>query len=148
MRDADETGDWTWQQPPYSSARLPVHLEPDVTRCSRTAGHANYRIMLDMYVGSTGWCPRPRRQATENRARPTTKGWADRRVRDLRHHLLSSVKNSQIRTVAVLHGATYGPAVLDDDRQVVRGCDAVGVMPSRVAKRPIKIKNEKRTNRT
>jgi|HubBroStandDraft_3_1064219.scaffolds.fasta_scaffold481335_2 hypothetical protein len=29
----------------------PVHLELDATDVSRMAGHANYRITLDMYAG-------------------------------------------------------------------------------------------------
>ena len=52
-RDADDSGDWTWHSLRHvfcTTALFTWKLDPaDV---SRMAGHANYRITLDMYVGA------------------------------------------------------------------------------------------------
>ena len=53
-RDADGNGRWTWHSLRHvfcTTALFTWKLDP--TDVSRMAGHANYRITLDMYVGST-----------------------------------------------------------------------------------------------
>jgi integrase len=65
-RDDDGNGDWTWHGLRHvfcTTALFTWKLE--VTDVSRMAGHANYRITLDMYVGSTAGVLDRARQATE-----------------------------------------------------------------------------------
>ena len=65
-RDADGNGDWTWHSLRHvfcTTALFTWKLE--VTDVSRMAGHASYRITLDMYVGSTAGVLDRARQATE-----------------------------------------------------------------------------------
>jgi len=53
-RDADGNGTWTWHSLRHvfcTTALFTWKLDP--TDVSRMAGHANYRITLDMYVGAT-----------------------------------------------------------------------------------------------
>jgi integrase len=53
-RDASGNGDWTWHSLRHvfcTTALFTWKLDP--TDVSRMAGHANYRITLDMYVGTT-----------------------------------------------------------------------------------------------
>jgi len=53
-RDGDGNGRWTWHSLRHvfcTTALFTWKLDP--TDVSRMAGHANYRITLDMYVGST-----------------------------------------------------------------------------------------------
>jgi integrase len=53
-RDADGHGDWTWHSLRHVFCTIALFTwKLDVTDVSRMAGHANYRITLDMYVGST-----------------------------------------------------------------------------------------------
>jgi integrase len=65
-RDADGNGDWTWHglRHVFCTAAL-FTWKLDVTDVSRMAGHANYRITLDMYVGSTAGVLDRARTATE-----------------------------------------------------------------------------------
>jgi integrase len=64
-RDADGNGSWTWHslRHVYTTALFTWKL--DVTDVSRMAGHANYRITLDMYVGATAGGLDRARTATE-----------------------------------------------------------------------------------
>jgi len=65
-RDADGHGGWTWHSLRHvfcTTALFTWKLE--VTDVSRMAGHANYRITLDMYIGSTAGVLDRARQATE-----------------------------------------------------------------------------------
>jgi integrase len=65
-RDAEGHGGWTWHSLRHvfcTTALFTWKLE--VTDVSRMAGHANYRITLDMYVGSTAGVLDRARQATE-----------------------------------------------------------------------------------
>ena len=53
-RDSSGHGPWTWHSLRHvfcTTALFTWKLEP--TDVSRMAGHANYRITLDMYVGTT-----------------------------------------------------------------------------------------------
>ncbi len=65
-RDADGNGSWTWHslRHVFCTAAL-FTWKLDATDVSRRAGHANYRIALDMYVGSTAGVLDRARQATE-----------------------------------------------------------------------------------
>jgi len=65
-RDADGNGGWTWHslRHVFCTAAL-FAWKLDVTDVSRMAGHANYRITLDMYVGSTAGVLDRARTATE-----------------------------------------------------------------------------------
>ncbi|MCW2933846.1 MAG: integrase family protein [Actinomycetia bacterium] len=65
-RDADGEGSWTWHSLRHvfcTTALFTWKLEP--TDVSRMAGHANYRITLDMYVGTTVGVLDRARAATE-----------------------------------------------------------------------------------
>jgi integrase len=65
-RAADGAGTWTWHSLRHvfcTTALFTWKLDP--TDVSRMAGHANYRITLDMYVGSTVGVLDRARTATE-----------------------------------------------------------------------------------
>ena len=65
-RDADGNGQWTWHSLRHvfcTTALFTWKLDP--TDVSRMAGHANYRITLDMYVGTTAGVLDRARTATE-----------------------------------------------------------------------------------
>ena len=65
-RDADHNGGWTWHSLRHvfcTTALFTWHL--DATDVSRMAGHSNYRITLDMYVGATAGVLGRARKATE-----------------------------------------------------------------------------------
>jgi integrase len=65
-RDSDGGGRWTWHSLRHvfcTTALFTWKLDP--TDVSRMAGHANYRITLDMYVGSTAGVLDRARTATE-----------------------------------------------------------------------------------
>ncbi len=65
-RDADGDGTWTWHSLRHvfcTTALFAWELDP--TDVSRMAGHANYRITLDMYVGTTAGVLDRARAATE-----------------------------------------------------------------------------------
>ena len=65
-RDAEGSGRWTWHSLRHvfcTTALFTWKLDP--TDVSRMAGHANYRITLDMYVGSTAGVLDRARTATE-----------------------------------------------------------------------------------
>jgi integrase len=65
-RDGDGNGLWTWHSLRHvfcTTALFTWKLDP--TDGSRMAGHANYRITLDMYVGSTAGVLDRARMATE-----------------------------------------------------------------------------------
>jgi len=65
-RDAQGKGRWTWHSLRHvfcTTALFVWKLDP--TDVSRMAGHANYRITLDMYVGSTAGVLDRARQATD-----------------------------------------------------------------------------------
>ncbi|MBV9384266.1 MAG: tyrosine-type recombinase/integrase [Streptosporangiaceae bacterium] len=65
-RDAEGNGRWTWHSLRHvfcTTALFVWKLDP--TDVSRMAGHANYRITLDMYVGSTAGVLDRARQATD-----------------------------------------------------------------------------------
>jgi integrase len=65
-RDADGDGPWTWHSLRHvfcTTALFTWKLDP--TDVSRMAGHANYRITLDMYVGATAGVLDRARAATE-----------------------------------------------------------------------------------
>jgi len=65
-RDADGNGRWTWHSLRHvfcTTALFTWKLDP--TDVSRMAGHANYRITLDMYVGSTAGVLDRARTATD-----------------------------------------------------------------------------------
>ena len=65
-RDADGNGDWTWHSLRHVFCTIALFTwKLDVTDVSRMAGHANYRITLDMYVGSTAGVLDRARTATE-----------------------------------------------------------------------------------
>jgi hypothetical protein len=53
-RDADGQGPWTWHSLRHVFCTTALFTwKLDATDVSRMAGHANYRITLDMYVGTT-----------------------------------------------------------------------------------------------
>jgi integrase len=65
-RDSSGEGQWTWHSLRHvfcTTALFTWKLDP--TDVSRMAGHANYRITLDMYVGSTAGVLDRARTATE-----------------------------------------------------------------------------------
>jgi integrase len=65
-RDEAGNGTWTWHSLRHvfcTTALLTWKLDP--TDVSRMAGHANYRITLDMYVGTTAGILERARQATQ-----------------------------------------------------------------------------------
>ena len=65
-RDAAGNGRWTWHSLRHvfcTTALFTWKLDP--TDVSRMAGHANYRITLDMYVGTTAGVLDRARTATE-----------------------------------------------------------------------------------
>jgi integrase len=65
-RDSDGNGQWTWHSLRHvfcTTALFTWKLDP--TDVSRMAGHANYRITLDMYVGTTAGILDRARTATE-----------------------------------------------------------------------------------
>jgi integrase len=65
-RGAEGSGAWTWHSLRHvfcTTALFTWKLDP--TDVSRMAGHANYRITLDMYVGSTAGVLERARTATE-----------------------------------------------------------------------------------
>ena len=65
-RDADGNGAWTWHSLRHvfcTTALFTWKLDP--TDVSRMAGHASYRITLDMYVGTTASALDRARTATE-----------------------------------------------------------------------------------
>jgi integrase len=65
-RDANGNGGWTWHSLRHVFCTTALFTwKLDVTDVSRVAGHATYRITLDMYVGSTAGVLDRARQATE-----------------------------------------------------------------------------------
>jgi integrase len=65
-RDADGNCGWTWHSLRHVFCTTALFTwKLDVTDVSRMAGHATYRITLDMYVGSTAGVLDRARQATE-----------------------------------------------------------------------------------
>jgi integrase len=65
-RDSDGNGKWTWHSLRHvfcTTVLFTWKLDP--TDVSRMAGHANYRITLDMYVGATAGVLDRARSATE-----------------------------------------------------------------------------------
>jgi integrase len=65
-RDATGTGDWTWHSLRHVFCTTALFTwKLDATDVSRMAGHANYRITLDMYVGTTKGVLDRARQATQ-----------------------------------------------------------------------------------
>ena len=64
--DADGNGTWTWHSLRhvfYTTALSCWHLEPTDVSCM--AGHANVRVTLDMYVGTTAGVLDRARTATQ-----------------------------------------------------------------------------------
>jgi integrase len=65
-RDANGEGRWTWHSLRHVFCTTALFTwKLDATDVSRMAGHANYRITLDMYVGSTAGVLDRARQATD-----------------------------------------------------------------------------------
>jgi integrase len=65
-RDASGSGDWTWHSLRHVFCTTALFTwKLDATDVSRMAGHANYRITLDMYVGTTKGVLDRARQATQ-----------------------------------------------------------------------------------
>ena len=65
-RDGDGNGRWTWHSLRHVFCTTALFTwKLDATDVSRMAGHANYRITLDMYVGSTAGVLDRARAATE-----------------------------------------------------------------------------------
>ena len=65
-RDADGAGMWTWHSLRHVFCTTALFTwKRDATDVSRMAGHANYRITLDMYVGTTAGVLDRARAATE-----------------------------------------------------------------------------------
>jgi integrase len=65
-RDSDGNGTWTWHRLRHVFCTTALFTwKLDATDVSRMAGHANYRITLDMYVGSTAGVLDRARTATE-----------------------------------------------------------------------------------
>jgi integrase len=65
-RDGDRNGRWTWHSLRHVFCTTALFTwKLDATDVSRMAGHANYRITLDMYVGSTAGVLDRARTATE-----------------------------------------------------------------------------------
>jgi integrase len=64
-RDASGNGDWTWHSLRHVFCTTALFTwKLDANDVSRMAGHANYRITLDMYVGTTAGVLDRARQAT------------------------------------------------------------------------------------
>ena len=65
-RDADGKGAWTWHSLRHVFCTTALFTwKLDATDVSRMAGHANYRVTLDMYVGATAGVLDRARTATE-----------------------------------------------------------------------------------
>jgi integrase len=65
-RDASGNGDWTWHSLRHVFCTTALFTwKLDATDVSRMAGHASYRITLDMYVGTTKGVLDRARQATQ-----------------------------------------------------------------------------------
>jgi integrase len=65
-RDADGNGEWTWHSLRHVFCTTALFAwKLDATDVSRMAGHSNYRITLDMYVGTTAGVLDRARTATE-----------------------------------------------------------------------------------
>jgi integrase len=65
-RDADGNGSWTWHSLRHVFCTTALFAwKLDATDVSRMAGHANYRITLDMYVGATAGVLDRARTATD-----------------------------------------------------------------------------------
>jgi integrase len=65
-RDEHGNGDWTWHSLRHVFCTTALFTwKLDATDVSRMAGHANYRITLDMYVGTTKGVLDRARQATQ-----------------------------------------------------------------------------------
>jgi integrase len=65
-RDADGQGPWTWHSLRHVFCTTALFTwKLDATDVSRMAGHANYRITIDMYVGTTAGILDRARTATE-----------------------------------------------------------------------------------
>ena len=65
-RDTGGNGGWTWHSLRHVFCTTALFTwKLDATDVSRMAGHANYRITLDMYVGSTAGVLDRARQATD-----------------------------------------------------------------------------------
>jgi integrase len=65
-RDPDGNGDWTWHSLRHVFCTTALFTwKFDATDVSRMAGHTNYRITLDMYVGTTAGVLDRARTATE-----------------------------------------------------------------------------------
>jgi integrase len=65
-RDADGNGPWTWHSLRHVFCTTALFTwKLDATDVSRMAGHANYRITLDMYVGTTAGILDRARTATQ-----------------------------------------------------------------------------------
>ena len=65
-RDGDGTGQWTWHSLRHVFCTVALFTwKLDATDASRMAGHSNYRITLDMYVGATAGVLDRARAATE-----------------------------------------------------------------------------------
>jgi integrase len=65
-RDASGNGDWTWHSLRHVFCTTALFTwKLDATDVSRMAGHANYRITLNMYIGTTAGILDRARQATQ-----------------------------------------------------------------------------------
>jgi integrase len=65
-RDSTGAGQWTWHSLRHVFCTTALFTwKLDATDVSRMAGHANYRITLDMYVGTTAGVLDRARTATE-----------------------------------------------------------------------------------
>jgi integrase len=65
-RDADGNGAWTWHSLRHVFCTTALFTwKPNAADVSRMAGHANYRITFDMYVGITAGVLNRARQATQ-----------------------------------------------------------------------------------
>jgi len=65
-RDAAGNGDWTWHSLRHVFCTTALFTwKLDATDVSRMAGHSNYRITLDLYVGTTAGVLNRARSATE-----------------------------------------------------------------------------------
>ena len=65
-RDSSGAGQWTWHSLRHVFCTTALFTwKLDATDVSRMAGHANYRITLDMYVGTTAGVLDRARTATE-----------------------------------------------------------------------------------
>ena len=65
-RDADGNGSWTWHSLRHVFCTTALFTwKLDATDVSRMAGHSNYRITLDMYVGTTAGVLDRARTATD-----------------------------------------------------------------------------------